>query len=629
MDIKISDNWLREYLKTDLKPKQIGEQLALCGPSVEKVTKLKNDYVYDIEVTTNRVDCMSVMGIAREASAILPGAKLKKRLFDFAQSDKETLWNDKAGKDLLHIKIDPKLVNRVMAVVMDLPAGRQGLERSPRWMVDRLENSGMRALNPIVDITNYVMQEIGHPTHVFDYDLLKEKQLIFRPSDKNEEITSFDGKTYKLSGDDIVIDDGEGNIIDLPGIIGTKNSVVNKNSKRIIFFIDNNDPLRIRKTSTRLGIRTNAAILNEKGVDPELASVAFQRGIELCKEICKAKIISKIYDIYPKVYRGKVVKVYHKFIEKIIGIQISNKKVIEILTKLGFEIKFDSAKALYLVKAPSWRANDVAIPEDIVEEVARIYGYHNLPSEIMTGRFPEPVLNMPFDFENKIKNILKGYGGVETYTNSLVPKDFVKETALKLKNPLGEDTKYLRTNLKPSLIVAAKENAGEKEPFYLFEVANVYMKRDPYEKMMLGVIFSNYSYRKAKGVIEALYEELNERDSYTSIGMTIVPDSPYVYFEIEVDNLRKNAKDFPTYVSIPKYPAQIEDITLTFPAKTKIGDVIKVFEKAELVDIFSDSYTFRVWYQDIEKTLTDEEVEKIRNKYLKELKDKFGGSIKN
>ncbi len=624
MDIKISDNWLREYLKTKAKPKEIGEKLSLSGPSVEKISKSRKDYIYDIEVTTNRVDCMSVMGIAREASAILPNAKFAEHK---VQNTKNTNKND-----LLHIKIDSKLVNRVMAVVMDVGDDLQ----TPKQMKERLASAGMRSLNPIVDITNYVMLEIGHPTHVFDYDLLKDKQLIFRPSDKNEELTTFDGKNYKLPGGDIVIDDGEGEIIDLPGIMGTKNSVVNKNTKRIIFFIDNNDALKIRKTSTRLGIRTNAAILNEKGVDPELAEVAFYRGIELYKSICKAKIISKTYDLYPKVYKEKVVKVHHDFIKKIIGIEIPSKKIMDILERLGFETKYDAKKMIYTSKVPSWRDSDINIPEDVVEEVARIYGYHNLPNEIMNGKLPEPVLNSPFDFEMKVRNILKGYGGVEIYTNSLVPKEFTDGNVLKLKNPLGEDTKYLRTTLKPSLITAAKENNGEKEPFYLFELANVFIPKNnpsaslgaglPEEKMMLGVIFSNYSYRKAKGIIEALFEELNAK---MDLSIEVINNSSYIFFEVSIEELRKNSKEFPSYIPISKYPAQIEDVTLSFPPKTKIGDVIKVFDEAELVDVFSDSYTFRVWYHDDTKTLTDEEVNEIRKKYLKEIKDKFGGVIKD
>jgi phenylalanyl-tRNA synthetase beta chain len=618
MDIKISNNWLKEYLKTTASSKEIADKLSLCGPSVERITKIGNDFIYDIEVTTNRVDCMSILGIAREASAILPNGKLIEH--------KSKVIKETSNKNLLKIKSDPKLVNRVMAVVMEVGDKIS----TPKLMKERLENSGMRSLNPIVDITNYVMQEIGHPTHVFDYDLLKDKQIMFRLSDKNEEIITFDGKTYKLSGGDVVIDDGEGNIIDLPGIIGLKNSVVEKDTKRIIFFIDNVDQFKIRKTSTRLGIRTNAAVLNEKGVDPELALMAFEKGIELYKEICKAKIISKIYDIYPRPYVSKTINVEHKFIEKIIGITLSLSKVNEILDKLGFETKYASKNGIYQVKVPSWRANDINIPEDIVEEIARIYGYYNLPSVIMTGKFSEPVLNSPFSFENKIKDILKGYGGIEIYSNSLVPKEYVKEQALKLKNPLGEDTRYLRTSLKQSMIAAVRENNGEKEPFYLFEIANIYIpkKNDlPTEKMTLGIIFANYDYRMAKGIIEALYDELNIDDK--NFNLEIIPDYDYLFIEIETNVLQSKAKENPSYIPISKYPAQIEDLTIVLPKKTKIGDIMKIFKKAELVGVYENSYTFRVWYYDSNKTLTDKDVEKIRNKYLKEIKDKFGGVIKS
>jgi phenylalanyl-tRNA synthetase beta chain len=627
MDIKISHNWLKEYLQTKATPKQIAEELSLSGPSVEKISKKGNDYIYDIEITTNRVDCMSILGIAREASAILPNTK-------FIEHKNKKIKQENS-KDLLHIKIDPKLVNRVMAIVMEVENGE-----SPKLIKERLETAGMRSLNKIVDITNYIMQETGHPAHVFDYDAVasfaynKIPSMIFRPSDKGEELVSFDGKEYKLPGDDIVIDDGEGNIIDLPGIIGTKNSVVNKDTKRIIFFIDNNDPLRIRRTSTRLGIRTVAAVLNEKGVDPELATVAFYKGIELYKNICKAKVISKIYDIYPKKYKAKTIKVEHGFIEKIIGVTLSSTKVSEILGKLGFDTKFNSKSSLYLVKAPSSRANDVNIPEDIVEEVARIYGYHNLPSEIMTGKLPRPLLNTPFSFENKIRNILKGYGGAEIYTSSLVPKDYLNKNALSLKNPLGEDTRYLRTTLKPLLINAVKENSREKEPFYFFEISNIYIpqKNDlPNEIMTLGIAFSNFSYRKAKGIVESLFDELNIQYNFD---LQIINDSSYIYLETNIQELKEKSKDFKTYEPIPKYPPQIEDVTLTFPEGIKVGQIAKVIESTpfvkgyDLQGIYEGNFTFRIYYQNPDGNLTDEEVDKIRNGFLKEIRDKFGGVIK-
>lgn len=623
MDFTISHNWLKEFLTTKATPKQIGEGLSLSGPSVEKISKAGKDFIYDIEVTTNRVDCMSVMGIAREASVIIPNSNFKPLKFSKIKQS--------GSKDLLHIKIDPKLIHRVMAVVLEISP-----RETPKLIKERLESAGMRHLNSIVDITNYVMLETGHPTHVFDYDKIAGKQLVFRPSDNGEKITTFDGKEYELQGGDIVIDDGEGVIIDLPGIIGLKNSVVSKETKRIIFFIDNNDPIKIRKTSTRLGIRTMAAILNEKGVDPELAPLAFSRGIELYKKICDGKVISRIYDIYPKKYKAKTITVTHEFIEKIIGVKLSSEKVVDILQRLGFETKFEKAKGTYHLRVPSWRANDIEIPEDVVEEVARIYGYHNLPSQLMRGALPEPVVNSSFDFENKIKYILKSHGGAEIYTNSLVPKEFVEKGALSLLNPLGDDTKYLRTTLKHSLRAALDENKGEKEPFYLFEMANVYLNRKgdlPHEKMTLGIIFSNYTFRNAKGIVESLYDELDIGEYDFQIER--LTDSVN-YVQLSVEDLVKNADEFRKYIPIPKYPSQIEDVTFQFPSKTKVGDVVNeinslrlMISRIELVDTYKDFFTFRVWYQDPERTLSDRDVEKIRDKYLKSVKEKFGGVVKD
>ncbi len=630
MDIKISDKWLREYLTTSATPARIAECLALCGPSVEKVSRVGKDYVYDIEVTTNRVDCMGILGIAREANAILPQFRIKASLKKITVNRVKNV----SQKNLLDVKIDTKLVNRVMAVVMEVGEGLT----TPKWMKERLELSGMRSLNPLVDITNYVMLEIGHPTHVFDYYLLKGDSetvnLIFRESRENEEITAFDGKEYKLPGGDIVIENGKGGVVDLPGIIGLKNSVVNDETKRIVFFIDNIDPVKIRKTSTRLGIRTMAAVLNEKGVDTELAEVAFVKGVELYRKICKAKITSKIYDIYPRPYKTKIVKVEHAFIEKIIGVPVSSKQVLEILSKLGFETKYSKKDLVYLVNIPSWRTSDVQIPEDIVEEVARIYGYHNLPSKLMIGALPQPLVNNHFAFEDECKNVLKGYGGIEVYTSSLTSKDFVEGDALSLKNPLGDDSKYLRTSLKKSLISAVQENNGEKEPFYLFEVANVYIPKSgdlPDEKMTLGVIFSNFDYRHAKGILEAMFSELRvDKD----LKIEAVANTNYLYFDIDMVELQGLSKDNPSYIPPSKYPSQIEDITVTFPTNTKIGEVISAMSHVEKISdvqlngIYEDSYTFRIWYHNSTKTLTNKEVEKIRRRVVKLINEKFGGTIK-
>lgn len=625
MDILIPDSWLRDYLKTKAKPEDLQKYLSLCGPSVERIHKGKTGPVYSIEVTTNRVDSASVYGIAREAAAILPRFKV-------AATKSEPKLSDTKGSNIapLEIKILPGLVNRATAIVLDVENGQ-----SPQWLKDRLEDVGIRSLGSLIDITNYVMVELGHPTHVFDYDRIKTNKLIFRESKKGEKIKTLDGKTHTLPGKDVVIDDGTGKIIDLPGIMGTENSVVTGQTKRVIFFIDNINPVNIRKTSMSLALRTQAAAINEKGVDPELGKVAILRGLQLYKEICNAKIVSKLHDVYPSPYKPKKVSVSVDFINERLGTKISAKEIVIILKSLGFgtnESQVASHKLL-TVTVPSYRANDVSIPEDIVEEVARIYGYHNLPSQLMTGALPPQLPNSPFEFEQKAKQALKTLGGVEVYTLSLVSKNMTDNRSLKLKNSLGADSEYLRTSLTPSLIRVVAENKRETKPFYVFEVANVYLPKKgdlPEEKMTLGIIFSsNYAYREAKGIVESFLDEVRVPAKATLTRL----ENDMWYWEHEMESLQNKARQAPHYTPIPKYPGQVEDITVILP-QTYLEDVISKIRKVDsqivavdLADTYGNAQTLRITYQNPDKTLTDHEVGAIRGKVVSEIVE-LGGRVK-
>lgn len=654
MDIKILDSWLRDYLKTKATPKQIGEYLSLCGPSVERIHKQGRDVIYDIEVTTNRVDCVSYYGIAREASAILPRFKISatlKNLVSIYDIEKTS------GSLPLSVITIPE-TKRVMAVVIDDVSAKE----SPGWLKKRLELSGLRSLNLLIDITNYVMLETGHPTHVFDYDRIQSHRLVFRKSKAGESIITLDNKVHSLLGEDIVIDDGNGEIIDLPGIMGTANSVVTYETKRIIFFIDSIDPFHIRKTSMSTGIRTDAATSNEKGPDPEVASLAFARGIELYTTVAQGKIASELIDIYPKSYKEKKIDLNLSSINRRLGITLIKKDITSILESLGFSVEWNSDDIT--VSVPSWRAQDIEIPEDIVEEVARIYGYHNLPSNLMPGIIPEPLQNASFDFEIKVKNILKGFGGVEVYTYSFVAKDKVdikgeSSWVLKLKNPLGLDSEYMRLSLAPSLVSAVKNNSGVKETIHLFEVANVYLPTRgelPEERMTLGCISLNSSWEETKGIVEGLLKELNidydieisdgrgfakqQRLQYKA-GKEVVgtfgklEDCGLLYFEFDMPLLKKYSKPVAQFKPLPKYPAQIEDLTLSWPSKTYLGEVIKLIRgcdkqivSVEYVGLFENSKTFRLAYQNNDKTLTDREVEIIRKCVLEKLNKKFGIKLK-
>jgi phenylalanyl-tRNA synthetase beta chain len=659
MDILVPHSWLKNYLKTSAKPEKVMEYLSLCGPSVERVTetdKGSKDYIYSIEVTTNRVDSASVYGIAREAAAILPRFDIKADLLPVEVKAKQKLVK---SVNYLDTKVDPKLAPRFTAILIrDVKT-----KKSPDWVIDRLEKVGVRGINNVVDISNYLMHELGQPVHTFDWDKIKDQKMILRASKKGEKLTTLDGKVHELPGNDIVIEDGSGKIIDLCGIMGGENSAIDEKTKNVLLFVQTYNPLNIRRTSMALAHRTEAASLFEKGLDPENVELTIRRGIDLFVELCEGKPEKEILDIYPLPYKPTVVVTSLDFIDERLGASVSRKDVTNFLTSLGFKTEWKADELI--VTVPSWRAADVSIPEDILEEVARLYGYFNLPSTLMSGNLPEPLADAPFAFESKIKQILKGYGGVEVYTYSMTSRakadlNSNPSWVLKIRNPLGTDSEYMRLSLAPSLADAAKYNTNEKTPYFLYEIANVYLPTRgnlPEEKRMLGVVYANHDYAEAKGVLESLQNELGAvitqkaedeqgfkkgqrlglYTAKTLIGQFgVLDESNLIYFEFDLMALKAIFNPLSGYKPISKYPPQIEDMTFVWKPDLFMADVmgsIKYIDRhitdVELVSVYENSRTFRITYQSEKKTLTDAEVEKIRTKIIKNLEEEYNLFLKN
>lgn len=472
MNIKILDSWLREYLKTSATPKKIAEKLSLTSVSVERIEKYKNDFVYDIEVTTNRPDLMSVVGIAQEAATVLPQSGID-ATFVKPKLQLPTVHPKKSPE--LNLKFDEKLVNRICAVIMEVKIGE-----SPDFVKDRLEASGIRSLNNVIDITNYVMREIGHPTHVFDYDRLLNHTLIIRESKKGEKIKTLDEKEYTLSGGDIVADNGKGEIIDLISIMGTANSVVANDTKRILFFIDNVEPVHLRKTSMEHGIRTEAVVLNEKGINPEVATDALARGIELFQTLASGEIISDIIDLYPNPSKESVITLSEEKINTVIGLEIPLQKSIAILTSLGFGVKEQNGTLIVTIPARK-SGEDMLIPEDLIEEIARVYGYDNIPDTLPAAQTPVHLHldKNEFYWEDRMKDALKYWGFTEVYTYPMVSETLFEgpvSEAVTIQNPLSDDMVYMRRTLIPSLLQVMKENQ-DYDSIRIFELANVYEKK--------------------------------------------------------------------------------------------------------------------------------------------------------
>lgn len=653
MDILIPDSWLRKYLTTKAVPSEIEKYLSLCGPSVERMNKTSDgDSVYSIEVTTNRTDSASVLGIAREAQTILPRfgivAKLKSKegnttkKFKFVKSVK-----------YLETEVDSKLCPRfTVALIKNVT-----VKDSPKEVCSLLEKVGVRPINNIVDVSNFIMHETGQPVHTFDYDKIGGKKMILRSSKMGEKVTTLDGKTFELGGGDITIEDGEGRLIDLCGIMGAENSAINEHTKNILLFIQNYEPYHVRQTSMRLAQRSEAAVLFEKGIDPEGVTLAMLSAIEMIEKYSGGISEKEILDIYPSPYKEKFVSISIELLERIIGVKIAKKDITKYLTSLGFSVTWSGN--LLRAGVPSFRAGDVNIPEDIAEEVARIYGYHNLPNILMEGSLPKPKTNISYKVESAIRQALKGLGAVEIYNLSLTNKEDAGDSALRLVNPLGLDSEYLRTSLKPSLIKDISNNPQEEREIHLFEIANIYLPRKndlPEERLTLGGIIKNDDFRKNKGLVFALLSELQidfvekvEEGKDFLPGQRIVIlshnqkigeygnlDDGLFYYEFDLQKLVNVEKTIKKYKEPSKYPAQIEDITFTLPEKTRIGDVLNSISpihrwigEVKLNNVYKNACTFRIWYHDNNKTLTDGDVEKVRKEIISSIKTKFGGQVKN
>lgn len=651
MDIKILDSHLREYLHTDAKPKDIAKAVSLTSASIERIEPYGKDFVYSAEITTNRPDMVSVYGLAREAAAVLPSFGFSAKLVPLKLP--EVVCETKE-KQTIQVTNDDTLVRRVMGVVIELAKGE-----SPQYIKDRLEAAGIRPLNNLIDVTNYVMLEIGHPTHAFDYDRLITKKLIIRPSKKGEKVVTLDKKEHILQGGDIVADNGKGEIIDLLGVMGTANSVVTEDTKRILFFLDNNDPWKIRKTSMGLSIRTEAAALNEKGVDPELAGVALKRGVALYKEM-GGKVASNVIDIYPGKGKQTTVKVTLQQISKTMGVEVKERLAIKILTDLGFAVEENSGTLT--VRVPSWREGDIAIPEDVVEEVARLYGYHNIPTQLppFTHHTFYHQQDNQFFWEAKVKDAYKYWGFTEVYTYSMVSEVMLEgplEEAVTLANPLDSEHVHMRSTLTPSLLQIIAENKA-REDVAIFELANTYTKKKgeklPVETRTLAFALKGNggNFAHAKGIVEQLLQELgiqNEvyKDSdmggigasvYAGkqlIGTIEVMDSNLVTAELNFEKLVSHATLQKVFKPLSKYPAVTQDLAFVLDEKVKTGDVIdeikftdRLIVAVELLDAYESSRTFHIVYQDPERNLTTSEVGDIRKKIISSVEKKFKGKAK-
>ncbi|MCA9368664.1 MAG: phenylalanine--tRNA ligase subunit beta [Pseudomonadales bacterium] len=657
MNILIPHTWLKEHLETEADPKTIQKNVSLCGPSVERIYDIEGDNVYDIEVTTNRVDSMSVRGIARETAVILKQFDIKAELKPLTLL--EDLQPEVEPLPLPKIINDPELSKRVICVVL------QGVKRNPtpEWMAKRLLQTEQNVHDAVIDITNYVTHELGHPCHAFDYDKLMNTggEINIVEAKSNETFTTLDGNEFTTVGGEVVFKNGEGEIIDLPSIKGTVNTSIDDSTQNVLLLLESITAEKVRFASMTHAIRTTAAQLMEKHVDPELAKTVLLRGVELYRELCEAKIASPIYDDFPgKVEPTPVIVPLHR-ITDYLGLTIETDRIVSILETLGCTTTVSDE--VLTVTPPTFRP-DIAIPADVIEEIARIYGYHNLPSTLMDTPIPTTKpSDVDFVLENRIKHFLANIGWQEIYSYSMVSEAIAKQSGyaldghLALQNPLTDDRIYMRRSLVPSLEEIIAQNARE-EHLSVFEIANVYhplAHQLPSQELMLTMV-STDQYTTVKGALEAVMcqffvENVKVKPIDGShlcnsvqcgevwvgnnlLGSIMVLPTGHTAAELQISQLMKVAQKHPTYHSIPKTAEVREDITLTLPEKTLVGEVIKTLQSShelitsiELKDVYHQNYTFAITYWQPEENLSSADVEPARKALVEAAEAQYSAQL--
>lgn len=623
-------SWLKEYIDITLSPKELGERLTEVGMGTEKITKLDNDVIFELEITPNRPDLLSMVGIAREIAAIeekrIKYPKLKTNLK--SSTPKKALP--------LEIKTDFKINPRFTGIIID---GIK-VQDSPGWLKERLVKINQRPINNIVDITNFVMFELGNPIHAFDYDKIAGNLMRVHQTKGGEEFKSVDSLNYKLPKQAVVISDQE-KIIDLCGIKGGLNSGTFEETKTIFVRVPVEVPVLIRRTSQALGLRSEASSIFERGVNSGGTIEALNRCIDLILELAGGKIASNLYDIKQLDFKPWKLTLRLTRLNEILGIVIPTKKVLEILGNLNLSPHLEKKDIIETI-IPTYR-NDLKIEEDLIEEVTRIYGYNKFPKTMPIGEIPTRIVPYfkDYQFQEKVKQTLIASGFSEVYTYSLISENDLIDSAyspqksLRVDNPVSREFEYLRPTLLVNLLKAVKLNLPNFEKIDLFELGKVYIgesldKTD--EFCNLAGITNHKNFFEVKGILERLFKELGvDTDPTSSIKFI----ENFIAFEVNFSELEKKVTRKKVYKPIPKYPPIIEDLALVIPKKVPTGNVINEIKKLSslikevtLFDKFQDTRTFHILYQHQERNLTNEEVAKIRQKIIQALEKKFKIKLK-
>lgn len=630
------------------------------------------DTIFEYEITSNRVDCYGVIGIAREAAATF-----KKK---FVLPKVNQTGNSENVADYLSVEVrDSELCKRYVArVVKNIK-----LAPSPAWMQERLRAVGIRSINNIVDITNYVMAEYGQPMHAFDYDLLEGHKIVVDRAKDGEEFETLDGVVRKLDKDILMINDGK-KAVAVAGIMGGENSKITDDVTTMVFECATFDGTNIRLSSKRLGLRTDSSGKFEKGLDPNNAYDAMMRACSLVEELGAGEVVGGCVDVYPVKAVESRVKFEPERINKLLGTDISREDMLEIFDRI--ELKYD--KETDEIVAPTFR-QDIHFMADLAEEVARFFGYDKIPTTLPKSSAAIGGINLKLEIEELARDVAKFLGFSEAMNYSFestkvfdklnLSKDSRYRKAIEISNPLGEDFKIMRTQAVNGILNSLSTNYNRRnKDVHLFELANIYIPKElplkelPDERMqfVLG-FYGKENFFDMKGVVEEflytigivgkLHYDPSCKEEFLHPGRKadIVFDGVRLGYLGEVhplvcENYKLGERtyiavlDLPNiisfvnfdikYTGIAKYPSISRDISLVVPKNILVGEIEDIIEKNggsnlesfKLFDIYEGdqieagfkSVAYSLTFRNKERTLLDTEVNEVMDKILNKLEAK-------
>lgn len=676
--MKFSYNLLQSFVSSKLpKPEDLVDLIMKHSFEVEGLEKVGSDYVLDIDVLPNRApDCFAHMGMARE-SAVLSGLEFK----DFNSSFEES----KRGiKGSLKVEIKEKdLCKRYTSrIVRGVKIGE-----SPKYIKEALISCGLRPINNIVDITNYVMLETGQPLHAFDLDKINEG-IVVRKAKAKEEITTLDNEKIILDKDVLVISDKK-YAIGIAGIKGGTKAKIDNDTFNIVIESANFDQKMIRKTSRKINLRTDASLRYEHNISLDLTEKAINRVVKLILDIAGGEADKGMIDVKGSEKKIKEIKLDIEKAEKVLGVSLDKKKSKKILETLGFEIK-EKGKLIY-VKPPLYRM-DIEIEEDLIEELGRINGYDKIQSSFPQSILFSPERNENIFWEGRIEDSLVSAGLTETYTYSFISEkdkevfSYRNQDLIELENPLSVDYKYMRPSLIPNLLKVVQKNQADFDDIEVFEIGAIFKAKTKgvlEKRMITGAIKLNKeSFYEMKGALDSMLNGLGISDIYYDEYQATPEDSnidiwhtsriaeikvggkeigflgeinedilrlmkikgKVTVFDIDFDIIKKLAKEEHNYQEISSYPEAVRDLSIIVPNRVKVVEVLNVINRVggeiirdvDLFDIYEGSnleegmksLAFHIIYQSQEKTLKSKEIDEIQQKIIKELENNLNWQVR-